>query len=113
MSLSIRNNTGETIWVAIIHENDFCPGLKWWKEGWWEVGPGSNRIVYTGRTNNRRFYYFANSKTKTWPNFITLYAYVSMHKFGQCLDEPGEVSLGFGDVIAHADVFDNYTIDIY
>ncbi|MHA4090880.1 DUF1036 domain-containing protein [Bacillus cereus] len=115
MSLSFRNETGTRIFLAIAYWNGQCSGNKWRKEGWWEIGPRSSRTVYTGPTNNQRFYYFAINEDRSWawPDIKTFYTDLPSFAFSRCLDEPGGERYGMGDFIAHADQYDNATMELY
>lgn len=112
MSLHFRNETGTKIWVAIAYYEGSCSGSKWRKEGWWEIGPRSSKTVYTGPTNNQKFYYFAYNEDNTWewPNIKTVHTDLPSYAFSRCWDEPGGERRGMGYFIAHAD---DYTMELY
>ena len=118
MALHFRNETGTKIWVAIAFWHDSCTGSKWRKEGWWEIGPRSSKIVYSdphNPTNNQRFYYFAFNEGRTWewPDIKTVHTYLPNEAFSRCWDESGGEYRGMGDFIAHADGNDNFTMELY
>jgi uncharacterized membrane protein len=77
--LWFRNQTDETIYVAIDHHvsgsgsiavGDYnLPAVVpdgWMVIGWFEVPPKKMVQVLTGKLDNRYYYYYAKSKSSTW-----------------------------------------------
>jgi len=58
MSISIRNSTPNTVYVAVAYYNGGC-SPRYGKRGWYSVAPGRTRVVYGGRFNYAYFRYYA------------------------------------------------------
>jgi uncharacterized membrane protein len=56
---SVRNTTGETIYVAVT----FFEEGHWHTQGWTTLGNGEAEEVYSSPLKNRYIYYYAFSKT--------------------------------------------------
>ncbi|MFB9324510.1 DUF1036 domain-containing protein [Paenibacillus aurantiacus] len=74
MGLRFRNNTKLTVYVAFAYYNEDCMGDsipdKPWPNlyeavGWYRVNPGQTVEVLTGGVNNRQFYFYAESVSRS------------------------------------------------
>ena len=61
MSLKLYNKTNITIWVAIAHQTQTCLD-RWFKHGWYKIGPWETKTVLPGSVKNESVYYFATDQ---------------------------------------------------
>ena len=92
MPLTICNEVQSTISVAIAYynPNQCANGGKWMKVGWYNIAPGSCRVVVNGNlaSVNRNWLYYAHTSDRTlvWAgNYCT---FVTPDSFRMCWNEP-------------------------
>lgn len=58
--LKFKNNTSETVWIAIAHTKD---GVLF-AEGWWEIKPRATLEVISGNLHHRYYYVYAHTASE-------------------------------------------------
>ena len=68
MGLYFRNKTNETVFVAYAYASPGCDGSEWAKKGWYRIVPGGTAKVLTGWAGNSKYFYYAEteSRTRVW-----------------------------------------------
>jgi uncharacterized membrane protein len=86
--LWFRNQTNETVYVAIDHHVSGASSISvgdynlpavvpdgWMVIGWFEVPPKKMIQVLSGNLDNRYYYYYAKSKSSTWEGKVHKYVH--------------------------------------
>ena len=62
MALYVRNQTNDTVWVALGYHAPRCPDSdNWAKKAWWQISPLGTANVRAEDTRGRKYFFYANN----------------------------------------------------